>query len=274
MIDSIAFRKRIKTRKKEIFSCTVVTNVTARVQPFGVTRLTADDFTLLAHELAFDTLYPTHAWAITSYFATMSALDSSPLPIPTFQASDAPCPKDLLDFLLNFIQLATHQPAEVLLHNSRKRWLSAFDTLNRSFLKPLELPEQFEWHMLHERTKLFEVTFELLYLLTTRCGEVLSYQEDLTKSMLSKLLDIASSLEVWLDVSDIPSQEDFPNPEKLYADCVKTINAMLRALAGCTKIDHEGRAGWQILRNIGEECLASCIGAWSLGRLSTVLTSF
>ncbi|GJE85010.1 serine/threonine-protein kinase [Phanerochaete sordida] len=185
-------------------------------------------------------------------------MDSSPLPIPTFQSLDEPCPKHLLDFLLNFIQLATHQSPEALLHNSRKRWLSAFDTLNRSFLKPLELPEQFGWHMLHERTKLFEVTFELLYLLTTRCGEVLSYQENLTKSMLCKLLDIASSLEVWLDVPDIPPQEDFPSPEKLYTDCVKTISAMLYALAGCTKIDHEGRAGWQILRSVGEDCLASC----------------
>ncbi|EKM59861.1 uncharacterized protein PHACADRAFT_181804 [Phanerochaete carnosa HHB-10118-sp] len=188
----------------------------------------------------------------------MSAIDSSPLPIPTFQASDQPCPKDLLDFLLNFIQLATSQSAEVLLHNSRKRWLSAFDTLNRSFLKPLELPDEFEWHMLHERTKLFEVTFELFCLLTTRCGEVLSYQEDLTKSMLCKLLDVASSLEIWLDVPDVPVKEGFPSPEKLYADCMKTMTAMLQALAGSAKIDHAGKPGWQILKSIGEECLAVC----------------
>lgn len=190
----------------------------------------------------------------------MSTVYSSPPPIPTFQASDAPCPKDLLDFLLNFIELATSQSAEVLLHNSRKRWLSAFDSLNRSFLKPLELPDEFGWHMLHERTKLFEVTLELFYLLTIRCGEVLSYQEDLTKSMLCKLLDVASSLEVWLDVPDVPVKEGFPSPEKLHADCVKTITAMLQALAGCAKIDHAGKPGWQILRSIGEEFLSVCSG--------------
>jgi hypothetical protein len=203
-------------------------------------------------------IYDPHAPLSLSLPAKMSLQDSSSFPIPTFEELDGASPKNLLTFLQTFIDRIKNDKGD--LRRERTRLLSLFESLNKSFIPPLPLPEAYPWNSMHERSAVSEVTFDMLYRLSKRCGEVFLYKEDLSKSIFVKLLDFCVSAEIWIDVPDVPVKEGFPSPETLRAGCVHATVGMLRALAENIKIDYAGKPGWQILRSIAEECLAVCQG--------------
>ena len=184
---------------------------------------------------------------------------SSPLPIPTFQESDGASPKELLSFLLNFIYRLKHDSIQDL-HHHRSRSLSVLDALDRDFLFPFPSPNEYPWNVLHEKIKLTEVICDLLCVMARRCGEVLCLQENIARSVFAKLLDLATGLDVWIDVPDLPLKEGYASPEQLHANCVLAASAMLRAFKKGIAIDHGGPPGWKVLRNIAEECFQVCQG--------------
>ena len=190
----------------------------------------------------------------------MSHPASSPLPIPTFQDTDGASPKELLSFLQDYVTKLKNDSVRELLDDKRAKSLSLLDNLDRDFLQPFPLPHQYSWNSLHEKIKLSEVIFDMLYRMARRCGEVLCLHESLAKSIYVKLLNLATSLDVWIDVHDIPLKEGYASPVALYTSCTQAASGMLQALKEGVKIDHAGRPGWQVLRGIGDECFAVCQG--------------
>lgn len=196
----------------------------------------------------------------------MSLPGSSPLPIPTFQDTDGASPKELLSFLQDYITRLKKDSTQELLHDKRAKSLSLLDSLDGEFLQPFPLPHQYSWHTLHEKIKLSEVIFDMLYRMARRCGEVLCLHESLAKSIFVKLLDLATSLDVWIDERDIPLRDGYASPATLYTNCVQAAFGILQAFEEGVKIDHAGKPGWQILRSVGEECFGVCQGT-SLGQI-------
>ena len=194
----------------------------------------------------------------------MSHPGSSPLPLPTFQETDGASPKQLLSFLQDYATKLEHDSIQELLHEKRDKALSLLGNLDRDFLLPFPPPNEYSWNTLHEKIKLSEVIFGMLYRMARRCGEVLCLQENIARSIFTKLLNLATSLDVWIDVPNLHLKEGYATPEMLYTNCVLAASGMLHAFKEGVAIDHGGPPGWQILRTVAEECSRVCQGKWLL----------
>lgn len=193
----------------------------------------------------------------------MSYIGSSPLPIPTFQDSRDACPKDLLAFIESIITTLKNDTAEEILRTERSKWMSMFNTLNWAVLVTPCQPDEYPWNTMHERVKLLEVSFKVLCSASEQCGDILSHNAELAKSMIVKLLDISTSLDVWLDVTGVPLKAGFPGPGTLRATCTQATIGMLKAFGNGLRIDNAGKPGWHILRDIAEEFFALCRGTFT-----------
>ncbi|KIP04560.1 hypothetical protein PHLGIDRAFT_190722 [Phlebiopsis gigantea 11061_1 CR5-6] len=194
----------------------------------------------------------------------MSYPGSSPSPLPTFQETDGASPKELLSFLQDYTAKLKHDSIQELLHEKRGKALSLLDNLDRDFLLPFPLPSECSWNTLHEKIKLSEVIFDMLYRMARRCGEVLCLQENIARSIFTKLLNMAVSLDVWIDIQDLQPKEGYATPERLYTNCILAASGMLHAFKEGVAIDHGGPPGWKILRAVTEECSRVCQGKWLL----------
>lgn len=139
-----------------------------------------------------------------------------------------------------------------------------FTAITHYFLTGFAQPHEFSWKNQHERIKLTEITFALIPLVTQQTPEIFFKADDLGKSLVLRILSVCHTLDIWLDVPNIPYEDNYPLPSVLRTKAVCAVVAVLQCLGNSTKqLESEVKvpAGWETLRSLLMECIKGCEGA-------------
>lgn len=191
----------------------------------------------------------------------MSPPGPTPIPLPTFHESGEACPKDLLDFLQPLASRLEDETHAQLMEYDSVKWIPVINTINSHFLAAFPGPNEFPWNAMHEKSKVSEVVFDVLYRIALRVGEVLLPNQELVEDMFVRLLNVGLSLDPWLDIPDIEAKEDFPSPRVLRDRALRAARQIMVSLGNKVKLDTAGDPGWKMLLKIVNECIAVCQGA-------------
>jgi hypothetical protein len=211
-------------------------------------------------------------------FLKQSAKDITAADVLNYLYENDPPAADFVE-CLQCLTTAESDGVEVT-DKTRERCTRLASGLSDHVLRSFPSPNVFLWNTLHEKARLLEVTLELIPRALVLVREIFLGEDGLAKLLVPRLLQICHTLDVWLDVPDIPLQGDH-SPFTLRAKAAKTTVVILRFLgnnlkqdegnnqkqrAGSTQKqgdDSPGPAGWEILRNLCNECIEACTGKCS-----------
>jgi serine/threonine-protein kinase ATR len=193
----------------------------------------------------------------------MSAVPTStPFPVPSFNASSSNAtPAQFLEFLRSLITQHLGDTSPRILSSAKAAWATIVDGLTDHFLGPFPLPDIITWESMQEKVEMTEATLEVIRRVFMRVEGIYNGSEALVRKMFARLLDLCSTLDVWVDVEILSGDQAF-TPGCVKKKALGLLVFLLRGLGNNTPppSDQQYQPLWKTLREILKECVDVCHG--------------
>ena len=154
-------------------------------------------------------------------------------------------------------------PLDLKLSNriERSNCLDVVRTFYNHVLQSFPSPSEYTWAALHEKITLIDASFAVF----SRVGAAFCSADDFaafSKDFWRHILGICCVLEQWIDHQDVTTDADCPTPRELYEKGESACVGLLRTWFGRMQTETSGVRGWQVAKEIVEECLSLCHGKY------------
>ncbi|OBZ70466.1 Serine/threonine-protein kinase atr [Grifola frondosa] len=183
--------------------------------------------------------------------------------IATFQQTGDTSPADFLHRLEELLAgLNKGEPCmDPLLEKAS--WVGVISVLTHDFLTSFPTPEELSWNMMHEKLKLTEIILELISCVASHNQSLFIGSDDIGCATLNKLMSLCFVLDLWID-TPVPTEENYPSPDKLYDRSLKTTAIVMRSLGSNALAIEAFPHSWDSLKCILGKCVALSNGLLSL----------
>ncbi|KAF9478660.1 hypothetical protein BDN70DRAFT_30460 [Pholiota conissans] len=184
----------------------------------------------------------------------MSAVPSTPFPIPAFNSSNNTTPAEFLKFLRSLVSQYLGDDCPRITEN-KIAWVTIVDGLADHFLGSFPLPDMVAWSTMEEKVVMTEVTLDVTKRVFSRVNDIYNGSEILLKKVIVRLLDLCRALDVWMEMDVICGDETFL-PSHMKERAFDAVVSVLRGMGSNDPIlSGEDNPSWKVLRAILEECI-------------------